>query len=67
MLHNHRADRADGLVEALCGLLIGRVEDAESGEIIKNQLIDHTTGFVYDFRGPSVEAPGWFPGDPRAS
>lgn len=45
-----------------------RVVDAETGEVIKNQLIEHTTGHVYDFRDPSVQVPSWFPhGDPRAT
>jgi hypothetical protein len=45
-----------------------RVVDAETGEVIKNQLIDHAADKIYDFRDPSVEAPDWFPhGDPRAS
>jgi hypothetical protein len=43
-----------------------RVGDAETGEVIKNQLIDHSTGHTYDFRDPGVEVPTWFPYvDPR--
>jgi hypothetical protein len=44
-----------------------RVVDAKTGEVIKNQLIDHSAERVYDFRDPDVEVPDWFPfGDPRS-
>jgi hypothetical protein len=43
-----------------------RVIDRESGTMIKNELIDHSTGERWDFRDPSVNPPGWFPTNPRA-
>lgn len=43
-----------------------RVVDAETGDVIKNQLIDHASRRIYDFRDPSVEVPEWFPHDPHA-
>lgn len=45
-----------------------RVIDAESEEVIKNELLDLNTKETYDFTSPNVEAPAWFPcGDPRST
>jgi hypothetical protein len=41
------------------------VVDADTDEVIKNELIDFASERIYDFRDPSVPVPSWF-GDPRA-